>query len=98
MAQKKTVRRLPRVIKGKRATFHQSTGVDELFAMVAALTAELSVVCERQRSLEAVLVKGRKIQATSIEAYRISKSELLERAAAREGLIERVFQVLETNE
>ena len=38
---------LPRVAKGRRARFHDDAAVDQLFGIVTALTAELSVAFER---------------------------------------------------
>ena len=90
-------RRLPRAAKGKRARFHETDGVDQLFSIIVALTAEVSALSERLQSLEAVLEKGRKIPRQAIEKYEISDGELATRAAEREALIERVFQVLEVS-
>lgn len=88
-------KKLPRVPKGKRARFFEDPGVDQLFAIATALTAEVSVLAERLRTLEGVL-RGRKVLGESaIEDYVIDDAELAERAVERERLIERVFQVLE---
>lgn len=88
-------RRLPRAAKGKRATFHATDGVDELFAIAVALTAEISVLGERLQTLERVLEKSSRIPRQAVEKYKLSSSESADRVAWREGLIERVFQVLE---
>jgi len=90
-------RRLPRVAKGRRARFHPTEGVDELFALVVALTAEVSALAERLRSLETILEEGRVIPFQAIEKMEISEDELAGRAVAREALIERVFQPLEAS-
>jgi hypothetical protein len=88
-------KKLPRVPKGKRAGFFEDPGVDQLFAIATALTAEVSVLAERLRTLEGVL-RGRKVLGESaIEDYVIDDAESAERAVERERLIERVFQVLE---
>ena len=87
--------RLPRVPKGGRAQFFDDPAVDQLFAIVAALTAELSVVAERMRTLEAVLAAGGFIAPGAIETHAIEDADAVVRAQQREALIERVFQVLE---
>ncbi len=86
---------MPRVPKGKRARFHADPNVDRLFAIVAALTAELSVVSERLMTLEKVLVRRGQLAPDAIESHEIDDAESALRLQAREGLIERVFQVLE---
>ena len=90
-------RRLPRAAKGKRARFHDTDGVDELFAIVVALTAEISALGERLQTLEAVLEKARRIAPQAVEKYDLSAPEVAARVAWREELIERVFQVLEVS-
>jgi len=92
-----TVRRLPRAAKGKRPRFHKTEGVDELFAVVVALTAEVSVLSERLQTLEAILEKTRKIPRQAIEKHELSDVDLARRAVDREALIERVFQAVEVS-
>jgi hypothetical protein len=90
--------RLPRVPKGKRARFHADANVDRLFAIVTALTAELSVVSERLLTLERVLGARGVLRSDDIESHPIDEDEAAQRLQMREGLIERVFQVLETDD
>lgn len=94
-ASTKAVKSLPRVWKGKRARFHADPATDQLFGIVTALTAELSVAYERLSTLEAVLRRRGHLGATDLEDYQIDDAEALTRTMAREELIERVFQVLE---
>ncbi|MGA1425021.1 MAG: hypothetical protein ACO329_11110 [Steroidobacteraceae bacterium] len=89
------VSRLPRVPKGKRARFHKTDGVDELFVIIVALTAEVSTLAERLQTLEKVLETSRKISKQAVEKYRLNDQDLARRTVAREALIERVFQALE---
>jgi hypothetical protein len=89
---------LARVPKGKRARFHADPGVDQLFAIVTALTAELSVLGERLLTLERVLAKRGGLAPDDIETHEIDDAESALRVQMREGLIERVFQVLETDD
>lgn len=88
--------RLPRVPKGKRAQFHADPATDQLFGIVAALTGEISVLAERLATLERVLERRGGIAESDIEGYEMDDAESQRRVAEREGLIERVFQVLET--
>jgi hypothetical protein len=88
-------RLLPRVPKGKRVRFHADPNVDRLFAIVAALTAELSVVSERLLTLERVLAERGQLASDAIETHEIDEAEAALRLKMREGLIERVFQALE---
>lgn len=91
------VSRLPRVPKGKRARFYKTDGVDELFAIIVALTAEVSTLAERLQTLEKVLEKSRKISKQAVEKYKFNDEDLTARTVAREALIERVFQALEAS-
>lgn len=87
--------RLPRVPKGGRARFFSESGVDQLFGIVTALTAELSVAFERIETLERVLESRGTLQRNEIESYVPGPLESASRTVDREALIERVFQVLE---
>jgi hypothetical protein len=86
---------LPRIPKGRRAQFFDDPAIDQLFAIVTALTAEVSVVAERLASLEETLQKSGVIAALAVERYVPSDAQSARRAVAREDLIARVFQVLE---
>jgi hypothetical protein len=87
--------RLPRVPKGKRPQFFAEAGVDQLFGIVTALTAELSVAFERIETLERILEKHGALHRSEIDAHQPDAAESAARTVAREALIERVFQVLE---
>ncbi len=90
--------RLPRAAKGRRAQFYDDPAIDQLMAIVAALTAEVSVAFERLATLERVLARRGALDRAEIEAYEPDDAEAAERAGEREALIERVFQVLEATE
>lgn len=87
--------RLPRVPKGRRAQFHADPATDQLFAIVTALTAELSVAFERIATLEQLLEMGGTLRREVIESHRPEGAEAEARRVARDALIARVFQVLE---
>lgn len=48
-------KKLPRMARGRRNRFFEAEGVDDLISMVLELTAEVSVLRERQYALEKVL-------------------------------------------
>jgi hypothetical protein len=83
------------VAKGRRAQFYGEPGVDQLFGIVTALAAELSVAFERIETLERVLEKSGALRRSELETWMPDAAESVARSAAREALIERVFQVLE---
>lgn len=87
--------RMLRQAKGQRARFYAADGVDELFAIVTALTAEVSATNERLRSLEEALENAKILRANAVEQHELSDASLHARLAEREALIERVFQVLD---
>lgn len=89
------VRSLPRKVKGPQPRFFDDPGVDALYGIVLALTAELAAALERIRSLEQVLQATGALRAGQIEALRFDEGELQARIAAHEALIERVFQALD---
>lgn len=86
--------RLPREPKGRRARFYQDPAIDQLMAIVAALTAEVSVAFERIDTLERLLEQAGTLTQADIEAFRPDADASAERSRRREELIQRVFQVL----
>jgi len=85
---------LPRDPKGRRAQFHQDPAIDQLMAIVLALTAEVSVAFERMDTLERLLERAGSLSKDDIEAFRPDEAAAAQRARQREELIQRVFQVL----
>ncbi len=86
--------RLPRDPKGRRAQFYDDPGVDQLMAIVVALTAEVSVAFERIDTLERLLAEAGTLAGGAVESFEPDAAASAERNAKREALIERVFQVL----
>jgi len=86
--------RLPRGPKGRRAQFYADPAVDQLMAIVVALTAEVSVAFDRIETLERLLAGAGVIAPGAVEGYVADDAENTERNRRREALIERVFQVL----
>jgi hypothetical protein len=86
---------LRRVSKGKRPQFHDSVAVDQLFAVVTALAAELSVAFDRLDTVERVLAANGVITESAIEGYEPEGAAAEARGARRAALIKRVFAVFE---
>jgi hypothetical protein len=89
-----TPARLPRDPKGGRAQFYPDPGIDQLMAIVVALTAEVSVAFDRIDTLERLLAGRGVLARGDVEAWQPDGEASAERARRREELIERVFQVL----
>lgn len=85
---------LPRAYKGKRMTFFKDPGLDQLYGVVVALTAEVSVLADRLETVERLLDEKGSVSRADIEAYRAGDAEEGERTERREGYIGRVFQAL----
>ena len=86
---------LPRVPKGKRATFYAEPGVDQLYGIVTALAAELWAARERIDTLERVLEQSGAIPPDAVEGFAPGPELAARRQQEREAFIQRVFQVLE---
>ena len=85
---------LPRAYKGKRMTFFEDPGLDQLYGVVVALTAEVSVLADRLETVERLLDEKGSVSRADIEAYRGDDSEEGERTQRRDAYIGRVFQAI----
>jgi hypothetical protein len=85
---------LPRDPKGRRAQFYSDPAIDQLWAVVTSLTAEVSVAFDRLDTVERLLERDGRVTRASVEAYRPDDAAAAERSRRREELIQRVFQVL----
>ncbi len=85
---------LPRAYKGKRMTFFQDPGLDQLYGVVVALTAEVSVLADRLDTMERLMDANGSVSRADIEAYRADEVAEGERTERRDGYIGRVFQAL----
>lgn len=86
---------LPRVPKGKRATFFTEPGVDQLYGIVTALAAELWAARERIDTLERVLEGSGVMPPDAVEGFAAGPDLAARRQQEREAFIQRIFQVLE---
>lgn len=86
--------RLPRDPKGRRAQFYDDPVIDQLWAILLALTAEVSVAFDRIDALERLLEQAGTLRRDEVEGFLPDESAAEERNRRREALIQRVFQVL----
>jgi hypothetical protein len=84
---------LPRVSKGRRSQFHDHVAIDQLFAVVTALTAEISVAFDRIDTLEKLLAQAGVIAADAVESFAPDETVNEARLGKREELLQRVFAV-----
>ncbi len=87
--------RLPTLAKGTRPEFYEDPAIDQLFAIVTALTGEISVLFDRLDTLERVLVRARSLAPEAVESYVADGAEAELRAQRRAELLRRVFAVFE---
>jgi len=87
---------LPRIAKGHRPEFYEDPAIDQLFAIVTALTGEISVLFDRLDTVERLLAESRVLSMDAIEAYVPDASCAALRVERRDELLRRVFAVLET--
>jgi hypothetical protein len=87
--------RLPRRSKGRRPEFYDDPAIDQLFAIVTALAAEMSVAFDRLDTLERVLVRRGALSAAALESYEPDPRAAQQRAQRRDELLQRVFAVFD---
>ena len=87
-------RRRQRYAKGRRPFFMADPDVDRLLAMVAALTAELSVVRNRLDTVERLADVGLPATPANIEAYEPGPAVEAAREAVRSAMLDRIFRIL----
>jgi hypothetical protein len=86
---------LPRIAKGTRPEFYEDSAIDQLFAIVTALTAEISVLFDRVDTLEQLLTQAEVLRVGAVEAYLPDAAAAALRGERRDELLRRVFAVLE---
>ena len=85
---------LPRAYKGKRMNFFKDPGLDQLYGVVTALTAEVSVLTDRLDTVERLLDRNGSVSRADIEAYRADNDVEAERTSRRDAYLGRVLQAL----
>lgn len=85
--------RLPRQSKGRRPHFFEDPAVDQLYAVVVELAAELSVAYDRIDTLERLLDADKLLSRARIDDFEADEQIEAERMLRREAYLERIFRV-----
>lgn len=78
--------------KGKRPEYFEDTSLDRLYSVVMALVAEVSVLRERNDTLERVLESSDLLDRDAIEGFVPDREAGLERGLATRAYIARVMR------
>lgn len=79
---------------GERPTFFDDPAVDQLMAIVMAMSAELSVLYDRVDSLERLLDDKQVVGRDEVESYRPDESGEAQRKSRRDEYIKRIFRIV----
>jgi hypothetical protein len=85
--------RVARLARGKRPVYGQATPehVNQLLAAVTSLTAEVSVLRQRVKTLEALGTQAGWLATGAVDAHQPGTAQREEQAAWNEALLSRVF-------
>ena len=86
--------KLTPVNRGKRPTFFDDPTIDQLMAIIMAMSAEMSVVYDRVDTIERLLDKKGTLNCDVIEAYRPDQAVEDERNTRRNEYIGRLFRII----
>lgn len=78
--------------KGKRPEYFEDPALDRLYSVVFALVAEVSVLRERQDTVERLLDKKGSLTRADIEAFVPDREEGDERALATKAYVSRIMR------
>jgi len=82
------------VAKGKQPRFHDDRAVDQLMAMVTALTAEVAILRDRLDTHERI-AEGRKLfSRDDVDGFIPDEGIIAERSAQHQRILRKVFRVL----
>ena len=82
------------VAKGKQPRFHDDRAVDQLMAMVTALTAEVAILRDRVDTHERI-AEGRKLfSREDVDSFIPDAPIMAERSAQHQRILRKVFRVL----
>ncbi len=82
------------VAKGKQPRFHDDRAVDQLMAMVTALTAEVAILRDRLDTHERI-AEGRKLfSRDDVDGFIPDEGIMAERSAQHQRILRKVFRVL----
>lgn len=82
------------VNRGKRPTFFDDPAIDQLMAIVMAMSAEMSVLYDRVDTMERLLDKNGTLKRDDIEAFRPDQEVEDERNVRRNEYIARLFRII----
>jgi hypothetical protein len=85
--------RVARLARGKRPVYGQATPeqVNQLLAAVTSLSAEVSVLRQRVKTLEALGTQAGWLAAGAVDAHQPGTAQREEQAGWNEALLSRVF-------
>lgn len=86
---------LPKHAKGVRPQFFNDPTSDKLLAMVMALAGEVSVMRDRNDTLERLIDAKGLIDKNEIETYRPSKEVIAERDAWRQEYLSHILRIVD---
>ena len=89
---------IDRTVKGKRPVFitgETDANFNRLLAIISALSAEVAVLRERQRTIEQLLARRGELNLSDIEEFEPDLDDLAERSRWQSEFMRRVYYVLE---
>jgi len=81
--------------KGSRPYFFEDPAIDKLLAMLLALVGEVSVMRDRQDTLERLIVESGTISLDEIELYQPSDTVLAARDERREQYLKQILRIVD---
>jgi len=85
---------LPRTAKGPRPQYFENPAIDQLHAIVLAMSAEIAVLYDRCDALERMLAAKGIVEPGAVDSYEPGEPAREERALKREALINRLFRAV----
>ena len=87
--------KLKRRAKGERPYFFEDPNIDKVIGMVMGLAGEVSVMHDRQDTLERLLEKKGLVSRSEIERYKPTRAVAADRAAWRENFLGEILRIIE---
>ncbi len=87
--------KLKRRAKGERPYFFEDPNIDKVISMVMGLAGEVSVMHDRQDTLERLLEEKGLVTRKEIEAYKPNAQVATDRAAWRETFLGEILRIVE---
>lgn len=87
-----------RTVKGKRPVFvtgDADANINRLLGIISALSAEVAVLRDRQRTLEQLLAQRGTLRLDDIEVFQPDPADLAERTRWQAEYLRRVYYVVE---